>query len=222
MKGFIYILKNPSFPDYVKIGYADDVEERVKQLNSTECTPFAFRIYATYEVNSRLVDKKLHALIDNLNSNLRSIDEYNGQKRVREFYAMSAEKAYSILKSIAEINDCCDKLKKWDISTENSREEQIAENITEEINYQKQKRTSNFSFDDYNIPVGAILTKKDDSSIQCTIINSRQISYNNQIMYITPFAQLVSGKKWLTNGPHYLVNNFTYNNIPLLELEKEN
>ena len=26
-EGVIYILTNPSFPDYVKIGYADDVEK---------------------------------------------------------------------------------------------------------------------------------------------------------------------------------------------------
>ena len=62
MKGYIYILTNPSFRDWVKIGYADNVEERVKQLNSKECTPFAFRIYATYEVNSRLMDKKIHTI----------------------------------------------------------------------------------------------------------------------------------------------------------------
>ena len=28
-KGVIYILTNPSFPQFVKIGYADDVEERL-------------------------------------------------------------------------------------------------------------------------------------------------------------------------------------------------
>jgi len=26
-KGYIYILTNPSFPDYVKIGYTDNAEE---------------------------------------------------------------------------------------------------------------------------------------------------------------------------------------------------
>lgn len=35
-KGFIYILTNPSFPDYVKIGYAHDVEKRLQQLNRSE------------------------------------------------------------------------------------------------------------------------------------------------------------------------------------------
>ena len=46
-KGVIYILTNPSFPDYVKIGYADDIDKRLKQLNRSECIPFAFRVYAT-------------------------------------------------------------------------------------------------------------------------------------------------------------------------------
>jgi len=55
--GFIYILTNPSFNEWVKIGYADDVNKRVKQLNSNECTPFAFRICATNEVTNRLMDK---------------------------------------------------------------------------------------------------------------------------------------------------------------------
>ena len=63
--GVIYILTNPSFPDYVKIGYADDIEKRLQQLNRSECIPFAFRVYATYEVNSRLSDLKIHTIIDN-------------------------------------------------------------------------------------------------------------------------------------------------------------
>ena len=110
-KGVIYILTNPSFPDYVKIGYADDIDKRLKQLNRSECIPFAFRVYATYEVNSRLSDLKLHAIIDKLNPDLRSVDEFNGQKRVREFYAMKPEEAYAILEAMAEIHDCKENLK---------------------------------------------------------------------------------------------------------------
>ena len=73
MSGVIYILTNPSFPEYVKIGYADDIDSRLNQLNRSECIPFAFRVYATYEVSNRLVDLKLHNLIDQLNPTLRSI-----------------------------------------------------------------------------------------------------------------------------------------------------
>ena len=62
--GYIYILTNPSFPQYVKIGYATDVKQRLDELNRSTAVPFAFRVYATYEVEARLSDLKLHAMID--------------------------------------------------------------------------------------------------------------------------------------------------------------
>lgn len=44
--GYIYILTNPSFPQYVKIGYAADVKQRLDELNRSSAVPFAFRVYA--------------------------------------------------------------------------------------------------------------------------------------------------------------------------------
>lgn len=104
-KGVIYILTNPSFPKYVKIGYSDNVNKRLEELNRSECIPFVFRLYAYYKVKNRLSDKKVHELIDGLNPELRSVENINGKERKREFYAMPKEQAYSILKSIATIND---------------------------------------------------------------------------------------------------------------------
>lgn len=46
--GYIYILTNPSFPDYIKIGYANNIEERLEQLNRSECIPFAFKFNLCY------------------------------------------------------------------------------------------------------------------------------------------------------------------------------
>ena len=130
-KGYIYILKNPSFPQFVKIGYADDVYQRLNQLNRSECIPYAFRLYAYYEVSSRLTDIKLHALIDKLNPNLRAIDEFNGKKRVREFYAMEAEEAYSILETIAEINGMQENLHRVEQSADAQKDEEEANEIIE-------------------------------------------------------------------------------------------
>jgi len=222
MKGYIYILKNASFPDYVKIGYADNVEERVRQLNSSECTPFAFRVYATYEVNSRLMDKKIHSIIDKLNPKLRSIDEYNGQKRVREFYAMSPEDAYSIFQAIAEINDSTDKLKKWEVSAEIIREEKIAEDIAEEASYQRKERCENYTFaKTWKLPVGAILEYIEDNNIKCTVVDERRLDYNGELMYMTPFARLISGKQYLCNGPGWVARHFMYNGQLLVDIENE-
>jgi hypothetical protein len=78
-KGVIYILTNPSFPEYVKIGYADNLESRLRQLNRSECIPFAFRVYSTYEVNSRLSDIKIHSIIDKRlisSTSLQSVSSY--------------------------------------------------------------------------------------------------------------------------------------------------
>ena len=77
-----------------------------------ECTPFAFRVYATYAVQTRLTDLKIHEMIDHINPALRSIDNVNGKKRVREFYAMSAEDAYLIFEAMAEIYGTTDLLAK--------------------------------------------------------------------------------------------------------------
>ena len=125
-KGVIYILTNPSFPDYVQIGYADNVEKRLVDLNRSECIPFAFRIYATYEVPKRLSDLSLHNLIDKLNPTLRAIDTFNGKPRKKEFYAMTKEDAYSLLEAIAEIHDRLDKLKLFPASKEEQAAEEIA------------------------------------------------------------------------------------------------
>ncbi len=112
--GVIYVLTNPSFPEYVKIGYADNLQNRLSQLNRSECLPFAFRAFCTYEVEGRLKDKDVHALIDKLNPDLRAIETFDGKPRVREFYAMSPEDAYDILSSIAAISGTTNRLKMVD------------------------------------------------------------------------------------------------------------
>ena len=128
-KGVIYILTNPSFPKYVKIGYSDNIQKRLEELNRSECIPFAFRLYAYYIVDSRLSDKKVHEIIDGLNPNLRSVENYNGKERKREFYAMTKEQAYGILKSIAEINNLEKNLFLVDPTNAEIKDEQEASEI---------------------------------------------------------------------------------------------
>ena len=110
--GVIYVLTNPSFPEYVKIGYADDLEKRLASLNRSECLPFAFRAFCVYGVDERLRDKDVHALIDKLNPELRAVETFDGKPRVREFYNISAEDAYEILHSIASISGTTNRLKR--------------------------------------------------------------------------------------------------------------
>ena len=198
-KGVIYILTNPSFPDYVKIGYADDIDKRIRQLNRSECIPFAFRVYATYEVNSRLSDLKLHTIIDKLNPELRSIEEFNGQKRVREFYAMKPEEAYAILEAMAEIHACEDSLKLIIPTATEVQEEQLAQ----EIDTESHEKAENFSFDKCQISIGEEIEYYDEPSIKCKVVGDRKVEYQGKEMSLTAAAKLISGKKYSIAGPKF-------------------
>jgi len=125
--GSIYILTNPSFPDYVKIGYSKNVQERINKLNNSEAVPFGFRLYATYDVETQSADKVLHKIIDKLNDDLRSIDTINDKVRVREFYLISSEDAYELLEDIAIISGTKERLHLYKPTKNEAQEEKIAE-----------------------------------------------------------------------------------------------
>jgi hypothetical protein len=215
--GVIYILTNPSFPEYVKIGYADDIEKRLSQLNRSECIPFAFRVYATYEVNSRLSDLKIHSIIDKLNPNLRSIDNFNGQKRIREFYAMPPEDAYAILEAIAEIHGCADKLK----LAKPSEDELVAEETAREIVEESKERAAPFRFSMCNIPMGSEIKfccrGNDNTGKVCTVVDDRHVSYEGRALSLSALASELTGKTPV-QGPSY----FKYNGEWLNDIRERN
>lgn len=205
--GYIYILTNPSFTEYVKIGYADDVEARVRQLNNSECTPFAFRVYATYEVEERLRDIKVHTLIDRLNPDLRAIDTIGGKKRVREFYAMTPEHAYSILETIAILGGRRERLKLWDVSEEERKDVQMAQEIEEE----HVEKLSPFAFSKCNIVPGARITficrGNEHSGTECVVVDDKNVEYQGERYTLSGLATKLTGSKHTVAGPTY----FKYN-----------
>ena len=97
-------MTNKSF-DKVKIGYSKNPEVRCKQLSSWSGLPDEFELYAKYETYKNNADLVLHAIIDNLNPNLR-------YKTSREFYQMSPQAAYDLLERIAIISGTTNRLKK--------------------------------------------------------------------------------------------------------------
>ena len=135
--GVIYVLTNPSFPDFVKIGYADNLNQRLQQLNESSCIPFAFRPYAICEVDRRLVDLEIHALIDDLNPKLRAKEIYNGKERVREFFAMPAEKAFDLLKRIAGLFGNGDRVQKCEPTKSQIQTDIIVNALKEKVEMER-------------------------------------------------------------------------------------
>lgn len=108
--GYIYVLTNESFhkDNWVKIGYAEDVERRVKELSNTS-VPLPYVVYCTYEIprinGVKDPDKLLHDIITKLNPRLRITPN-------REFFEMLPIDAYEMLYAIAQMHNRTDKLKK--------------------------------------------------------------------------------------------------------------
>ncbi len=195
MKGVIYILTNPSFRDYVKIGYATDIEKRLKQLNRSETIPYAFRVYAIYETPSALTDKELHRLIDTLNPDLRAIETFDGKERTKEFFAMSAEDAYKLLECVAKISGTEDNLKKMKPEGHDILDEQKANEI------QNEQRRGPFKFSICGIEPGEKLTFASDENIVATVVDDRRIEYNGITTSLSQATKQIKEFNHAVQGP---------------------
>lgn len=188
-KGYIYIMTNPALKDMVKIGYATDVEVRRQQL-STTALPYDYEIYATYETPGSLEDKKLHNLIDGLNPDLRV-------SKNREFFIMSPEEAYELLKSIALISGTQDKLVM----------------VCEPQTTQPMKRPA-IDFYKCGLKDGDELVCTEDPSIKVVIKGEHKVLYHDEI---TSLSAIMKGIKGYSIQPTAF---FTFNGEPLSDIAK--
>ena len=213
IKGVIYILTNPSFPAYVKIGYAKNIEQRLAQLNRSETIPFAFRVYATYDVVTPLSDLVLHDLIDGLNPDLRAIETFDGKKRTREFYETTPEQAYGILSSIAKLSGTESRLRRM------KPEGHEVEDIKKAEEAEKAYRRGPFTFSSIGVNPGEEIVFVSDPSITATVVDDKHIRIDDTVTSLSGAAKSILNKKAL-QGPKY----WTYKGKILddIRTEKEN
>jgi predicted transport protein len=92
-------------------------------------------VFAIYEVNERLQDLALHNMIDSINPNLRAIETFDGKKRKKEFYAMSADDAYAILQTIATVSGTVQRLHKVSPEGHEIIDKKLAEEVENSVLY---------------------------------------------------------------------------------------
>lgn len=192
--GVIYILINPSFPQYVKIGYANDLKSRLKSLNRSECIPFAFRVYAYYKVPKRLTDLEIHKIIDTINPNLRAIETIDGKERKREFYELSANDAYEILLGIAKINGMESNIILVEpTSKEIKEEEEAEEGRTKRVMTQLPRMDWLIEQDIVNIGDEVYIINHPDEV--AVIKNAESVEYKGELMSFNQFGCKITGWK---------------------------
>ena len=216
----IYILTNPSFPNYVKIGKTTELQQRVCSLNNPTCLPFSFRVYATYKVENNLdaVERSIHNLIDKIDYDLRAREEVDsGRLREREFFALDAENAFEVLREIAMLRGDEHNLVRVKQSKQEKVEEQIAKVVEE-----RAEKSKPLTFTEYGIPIGSELVFVRDPSIVVTVINDKQVDYKMKNYSLSALAsellKTYCGWKSATSvqGPLY----FTYKGKKLSDIRK--
>lgn len=215
-KGLVYILINPSMPDWIKIGSTDneDITQRLRGLNSKSSVPLSFIPYATLSVeNAEDVEKNIHGLFDLINPSLRSVEENSkGKKRKREFFQITPDIAFNVLEKVARLTQRLEGLKRYISEADEKKQQELS---------QKTRRTK-MTFRQLDIPIGAKLTFVDDPRISCTVNDAkRSVLYNEKETSLSALAQELSGLKFKPQGTLY----WMYQNETLvgrrLRMEKE-
>ena len=190
--GIVYILTNPCLEGWVKIGMTErnDIERRLRELNSPANIPLSYRCYAVYEVDNPLeVERRIHNIIDRIDSSLRAREQLNnGRIREREFFKISPETAYSVFKDIAILRHDMDKLKQLAPTPDQAQEEEIAESRT---------KRSNNSFQLLGIAVDDKIAFLYDDSIVAKVQNEKnKIEYEGHIYSVTALACKILVEKY--------------------------
>ena len=131
------------------------------------------------------------------------MEEVDGKRRIREFYAMTPEDAYSILEAIAEINNYSHRLKKWKATVNEQKDEALAQ----EINEQHQERMAPFTFSACNIAVGEQIefycVGNGNTGAICEVVDDKHVAYNGETWSLTALAKHLVGTKKPLAGPRY-------------------
>ena len=102
IENVIYILTNPQYPGYIKIGYASDLKQRLSSLNTGALVEFV--PYAVYETAKDKGDLEIHKIIELLNPILRASKFDNGKSKLKEFFKLEPDEAYELLQHIAIVS----------------------------------------------------------------------------------------------------------------------
>lgn len=95
--GYVYILTNPSMPEYVKIGSTKDLKQRLNQLDTTGVA-MPFEPYFTVGTEKyKILEKVMHRELDKLTD--------TRARNNREFFKIRPEDAKDLLLNVSELLD---------------------------------------------------------------------------------------------------------------------
>ena len=186
--GIVYVLKNPAFPNLVKIGITtrEEVEIRMSELYTTG-VPLPFEcVYAGKVDNPKTVEAALHHAFSNSRVNPS-----------REFFDIDESQAIIILKLIT--NEDVTPI----ISNELKKVDEVSKNASKK--YIKSRRPPQ-NFVEMGIAIGETLTSL-DGKYNCTVAEEKKVNYKGEIMSLTRLTRKIKELDHdIQPSPHWFYN----------------
>lgn len=171
----VYVLSNPAFDRYVKVGRTIDLEQRLRQLDNTS-VPLPFRCEFAVEVADEVEAERL-------------VHQAFADVRVRssrEFFEIEPQRVIAALK----LTGGKDVTPKEDVAEDAEGIEALERTVA--------KRRS-YSFDDAHVTVGDVLVYTRDESVTATVVADKKIEFEGEVTSLSRAALTLlhrDGYKW--------------------------
>lgn len=187
----VYVLTNPAFDTYVKVGKTINLEQRLKQLDNTS-VPLPFRCVYAVEVDD---ESEVERLVHQAFSDHRT-------RSSREFFEIDPQRVIAALK----LTRGKDVTPKGDIA-EDDEGVKALEKAT-------RRRRKIYKFSDAGVPVGAMLHYVNDETKTAKVASDNTILFEGEELSLSKSALTLlqrDGYTWRTvNGWQYwMVGNET-------------
>lgn len=173
--GIVYVLSNPAFDNYVKVGRTIDLEQRMKVLDNTS-VPLLFRCVFAIEVDD---DVAVERLVHQAFADVRV-------RTTREFFEIDAQRVIAALK----LTNGRDVTPKEDIAEDEESIVALERTVA--------KRKSN-SFDDARVNIDDTLAYTKDENITAVVVGDKKIEFEGEVMSASKAALILlhkEGYKW--------------------------
>ena len=173
--GIVYVLSNPAFDRYVKVGRTGDLERRLRDLDNTS-VPLPFRCEFAIEVTDEVETERL------VHDGFADFRVRNS----REFFEIEAQRVIAVLK----LTGGKDVTPKEDVAEDEEGIEALQRTVA--------KRKS-YSFADAHVQVGDTLVYARDESITATVVSDKKIRFEGKVTSLSGAALTLlhkDGYKW--------------------------
>ena len=172
--GVVYVLGNGAMPDFVKVGFTVDLQERVREMDRVAASPFPWDIVYASEV-------------DNPGAWIRMVRDLFAGKRVSRCFFETA-----VTEEILEVLKLA---RGKEVSLSLGGGKKRTRTKAQEKN--KKGRGRNFDFAVLGVEVGAELEFAGDVEATCTVSNQKppRVEYAGEEMTLTVAAARVLGRE---------------------------